>query len=865
MRIRNDYGQPSLPQLSRSRPAEYGLLVLFLLISSAPLLGQGAAPDDAELQTLAASLTDNTGTKVATSWKVFEAATPERKKMVIAKIVKTSSVDFSVTPKWLGALTELGHHDSESVIDEIIREADESKGDPSLRENLFRLLISVASNYVSPNPPKQDQLPEIMPGTEPAIKKAASFMKELLRDPTVVNKDEGNAMYGLQKLGIYGSIAVKELAAYVRYHRDRTTADMTSQRGTDLSSAFMDPVRRLSAITRSLRLAIEKTKPRGDSPQMKQWEQEMHIALDALADALMWNKPDNISYFCLLDAVPAIKEAKAYAGPIEDKLLAFADSPKSGGARGSLLRPILEVLSSRKRLDPQQLDKLISKGVSDLKKAIASRSTATEEKINRNDTDAYAHEKLEDLRPYLSPEKRAALDREISDLYNQQRAENVKDINLCDFLCKLATNSAWLKDYYEKTELNDPTNEPWKFAMLNLGALFILKTAPYCDDAKELSKNLAKQWSNQPTPLPHATQARAKNSEGLISHEFDNLKNISDKQLASYPAPTPQNGLADDAALKAIGANDAAGMYGLEFHLLFLKELQKQHSLGAEANQLQSSIEKTQDAVDVAYRHAHRKTELEQGRSGSLFITYLMSSFYLLLDDKELEAPYSTVGAQSPLLRADKISRREKYTSSMMELVDENDPLSIPYTVSDKAGRSAPKEDPKEEEGKTTPRGASGRAIPFYLALYLNGAGDEATKAVYRDRLIASLEQFRDHLKSLESQIPREGTHVGPDGLAPYFYYPNMIYATAATKLLLERGRLSDNNQETVRQVRIALKQSLLERIQKDNLFQAHNPREYPSSPGYVNPLAAIAAIPLLNACGGIDVKSLGIIDQFNI
>lgn len=71
-----------------------------------------------------------------------------------------------------------------------------------------------------------------------------------------------------------------------------------------------------------------------------------------------------------------------------------------------------------------------------------------------------------------------------------------------------------------------------------------------------------------------------------------------------------------------------------------------------------------------------------------------------------------------------------------------------------------------------TPRSSAGRGLPVhYCRLLTDRSATNAEKA------ISGLEQFYTYSGSLQANVSREGTHAGPDRLAPYYWAPGLYYA----------------------------------------------------------------------------------------
>jgi hypothetical protein len=106
-----------------------------------------------------------------------------------------------------------------------------------------------------------------------------------------------------------------------------------------------------------------------------------------------------------------------------------------------------------------------------------------------------------------------------------------------------------------------------------------------------------------------------------------------------------------------------------------------------------------------------------------------------------------------------------------------------------------------------------------------------------------------------------------PPPLLPFFFlhaemHPGLPYATSALRLLLRDPSTPPGDADALRKVSANLHKKSLAMFQDNGLFQPMGVLEYFSSPGYVNPLAGLALLPLLEEYDGTKVNpSLGILE----
>lgn len=83
-----------------------------------------------------------------------------------------------------------------------------------------------------------------------------------------------------------------------------------------------------------------------------------------------------------------------------------------------------------------------------------------------------------------------------------------------------------------------------------------------------------------------------------------------------------------------------------------------------------------------------------------------------------------------------------------------------------------------------TPRSSAGRGMPIHYCRFLfKPSTENAQKA------ISALDQFYNYSGTLQANVSREGTHAGPDRIAPYYWAPGLYYAG---RLCLELSRRPD-------------------------------------------------------------------------
>lgn len=94
--------------------------------------------------------------------------------------------------------------------------------------------------------------------------------------------------------------------------------------------------------------------------------------------------------------------------------------------------------------------------------------------------------------------------------------------------------------------------------------------------------------------------------------------------------------------------------------------------------------------------------------------------------------------------------------------------------------------DQKEPDPKRTgtgaPAGSAARSAVVETTLYLAGRGSV-------DRVRKSVDMFFEHWKWLDQRMRRHSTHIGPYGIAPYYFFFGHQYAGQAIEVLPEKER----------------------------------------------------------------------------
>lgn len=376
-------------------------------------------------------------------------------------------------------------------------------------------------------------------------------------------------------------------------------------------------------------------------------------------------------------------------------------------------------------------------------------------------------------------------------------------------------------------------------AVRSLGALFMVKAAPYCPKAKKFAKEWAgKLRSDGGWMGVSSLTSEKKAAERTEQENADLLRALSGATVPDEAFLRAQNFI--NSITDRSAPTHYSELYGKIFFSLALSELR-------DSGEIPYSLADPMLAVtETALRKETGKFQAALStHSGSFFNTYGLSSAVL--------ATYSP--PTGPL-------QRLREMSSQLD-----DPRAVPYRP--ELGTPA-KDRPKKtaEELESAFRSAAGRAVIFHLALYRDARG-KTEKSMRLADLNAALENHLSYSHTLRLHAIRETTkylpsfyHLEPDRLAPYYYYPTVPYATAAIRTRLQDADISPEEKRSLLEKRAKLQDDLLAMMKADGMFRSeftglpHHP-----SKTYDNPLAGLAILPLIDTCDGKPVPpSYGIL-----
>ncbi len=335
-----------------------------------------------------------------------------------------------------------------------------------------------------------------------------------------------------------------------------------------------------------------------------------------------------------------------------------------------------------------------------------------------DDSDAAVQEEtatyLEKERRYLAEDE----EEELRDLIKKELVRK-KPASVCEVLCGLYENqSEWFRG-------EDQILPAYRSSLKSLGALFLLKGAPYCGKKIDI--------------------------KDVHSYMASPLYGEKKEEEAPCPPSNPFQSLNDFLSpfLEWSRPEGSYSVYGKLFSLLLIQELLSKTGDETQRKELEEKISKIKKSLekDIEIADQLRPPEI----SGSLFASHLLTTV-------QLAAPTS------------------KGINFVRKIINPKNPLSLAYSL-----------EKEMERNYRDPKGSVGSVIQAHLVLYKYK--EEPKNPLHRENLKKALDLYRDKFPFLMMQLKRTGAHVGPYDLAPYYLYTSIPYATAAINLLLRDAR----------------------------------------------------------------------------
>ena len=353
----------------------------------------------------------------------------------------------------------------------------------------------------------------------------------------------------------------------------------------------------------------------------------------------------------------------------------------------------------------------------------------------------------------------------------------------------------------------------WNLAIKHLEVLFILKSREISPEAKSLSDQMVTNWLKGlavgKTVAPIKPSRPTPENEAILRNALVEIGEPDILQKLSERALRPENRHKDGVV------NSPPIIYAHQFRNLILKEIRRGFALNdAERKLLEAELEKNETELTDMLSQFQSEEDTTDGLSG--YNTYALATTVLTSRDPSLA------------LKALRVDSDQEYA---------------PYYV--------------DSNFKSTPRSAAGRTVPFRLAEVAHGQTPQEIKTA-RDRLAKAAVNYMDYLPDLMYHARGRYWHRGEDCLAPYFFHPTVPYAASTLRMLANDPGLPESERMHFRYLKDRLRRSLIASQKANGTFMLPDTEGDPtankgenggyySSPAWVNPLAGLALLCLID------------------
>jgi len=379
----------------------------------------------------------------------------------------------------------------------------------------------------------------------------------------------------------------------------------------------------------------------------------------------------------------------------------------------------------------------------------------------------------------------------------------------CESVCELYSSAnKWLGDttmkYYFYTRTSNASTSS---AYFSIGALFLLKAQKYCDPKNE--KNII----DRDAFIENLTMSEA----DLKDHSCKvvGLTNFTDSNLNTFLS----NVKVIYSRIKPFNSEE---YFSNVFFMKVLEELNQD----AQDITVKSKLNKRKKIIHTRITSdMNNYTQLRRGLTRSS----LMTNYSMSVGAEAVDSPKNSV---------------YRYLKS-----DFKGSLNFAYA-------------PGEVSLSKTGRGSAGRAVPAAFTLWDREKKDNPKwqeskryKKLETD-LFDTLENFDELIPSFAGVLNSNSAHVGLDGIAPYYLYSNIPYATSSIeRLLRESKHLTDTQKNKLKKMRdniLRLSTILIKNgiTRKDNSNRANSHK-------YNNPLFGLSLLPFCKKA-----KDLGITEH---
>ncbi len=398
---------------------------------------------------------------------------------------------------------------------------------------------------------------------------------------------------------------------------------------------------------------------------------------------------------------------------------------------------------------------------------------------------------LEENYAGLTPEEKIEANSELSKISSMKHPPDP-----CESLCNIVKSSdSWAK-------FGSPRNlaeAEFPFALTPLGALFMIKAAPYCAEAQSQVNQILQSFSDR------SEIAQLQNT--CPTSSFDQIQELYLRVIPLLNHQTENEHVLIDSLF----------LYGKLFYKKLFEELLKQKNISpSQQRNLETLL--NQSKSDLISEVSHAK-ERGSGKGGSYFNTYALATSVLALDPGDISK-----------------ENLDYLTHSLSK-----DTGHVTYSP---GGGGLSHGDPLASVA---------RAVPYWISQYeRNFAELNENLPETRTRLISALEDFSELAPLLSghqtTDFPdRLTAHGGPFVWAPYYYPSTIPYATAAVQMLIQESKPEEAAR--LKKIRNQLEASLLnQELFKDDAFFRQE-AAWAGSYDWDIPLLGLAVIPLAERC----------------
>ena len=423
---------------------------------------------------------------------------------------------------------------------------------------------------------------------------------------------------------------------------------------------------------------------------------------------------------------------------------------------------------------------------------------------------------FEKCRSMASPEQKQALEDGLKECFEEQLdkgpicspRESVRKL--------VGAMTNWGDERYAKSAdcfFGPEYASSWNLAVKHLGVLFLLKAREVSPEANTLSNRMVANWleglADGKTLTPIRPSQPTAEDKAILSSALveigkpDILKNLAER--AQRPENRHTNGVINSPPI----------IYAHQFRNLILKEIRRGFLLAeTQRTLLDRELNKSETELTDMLRQFRAEEETTDGLSG--YNTYSIATTVL------------TSLNPSIALAAMRVVSDQEYS---------------PYFV--------------DSDTKASARAGAGRTVAFRLSEVVHGRTSQEIKTA-RERLAKAAINYMDYLPDLMYHARGRYWHRGDDRIAPYFFHPTVPYEASTLRMLANDPNFSEVERAHFRYLKDRLRRAIIASQKNNGTFmlpdtvgdptaKKEENGGYYSSPAWVNPLAGLALLCLID------------------